>query len=131
MKFALHSLATAVALAAACSIAGAQTRPAHKSSDVSPYQRNHQTATTGGSMASDAATPNGLREDMEGSAISPEEATRLCDTLSSPARREDCAARVSRDDTSMPAGSDSGMSSGSTMDHAAPMDGGMRRHRRH
>lgn len=124
MKLMPHTLALAVALTAASTLSLAQTRAPRGANDVSTYQRTHQSP-----MAPSDSTGSALREDLDGTAVSTQDAVQLCGTLSRRAQRDDCVAQVSRDDASMPSGSDSGMSPGSTMDRGTPMDG-MRRNRR-
>ena len=125
MKLKPHILAVAVALTATSTLALAQTRVPRGANDTSTYQRTHQTP-----MTSSDTRSGGLREDMDGTPVSTDDAVQLCDTLSRRAQREDCVAQVSRDDTSTPAGSDSGMSSGSSMERGTSTGGMMRRHPR-
>ena len=124
MKLMPHTLALAVALTAASTLSLAQTRAPRGANDVSTYQRTHQSP-----MAPSDSTGSALREDLDGTAVSTQDAVQLCSTLSRRAQRDDCVAQVSREDASMPSGSDSGMSPASTMDRGTPMDG-MRRNRR-
>jgi hypothetical protein len=124
MRLLTHTLAVAVALTAASTLSLAQTRAPRGANDASTYQRTHQAPTT----SSDSGSA--LREDLDGTAVSTQDAVQLCSTLSRRTQRDDCVAQVSRDDASMPAGSDSGMSSGSTMDRGTSTDGMMRRHPR-
>ena len=123
MKLLPHTLAVAVALAAASTLSLAQTRAAQSANDVSTYQRNHQAPTPSRDVRGDC-----LREDMDGTVVTTGEAVQLCSALSRRSQRDDCIAQVSRDDASMPAGSDTGMSSGMSRD--MPMDHGSRRHPR-
>jgi hypothetical protein len=123
MRLLTHTLAVAVALTAASTLSLAQTRAPRGANDASTYQRTHQAPTT----SSDSGSA--LREDLDGTAVSTQDAVQLCSTLSRRAQRDDCVAQVSRDDASMPAG-DSGMSPGSTMDRGTSTDGMTRRNRR-
>jgi hypothetical protein len=125
MKLMPHTLALAVALTAASTLSLAQTTRAPRgANDVSTYQRNHQAPITSSDPGS------ALREDLDGTAVSTQDAVQLCSTLSRRAQRDDCVAQVSRDDASMPAGSDTGMSPGTTMDRGTSTDGMTRRNRR-
>ena len=122
MKLKPHTFAVAVALTAASTLSLAQLRAPRGANDVSTYQRNHQAPT-----ASNDSSSGALREDMDGTVVSTEDAVQLCGTLSRRAQRDDCVAQVSRDDASMPTGSDSGMSSGSSMERGTSTDGMTRR----
>jgi hypothetical protein len=125
MKLPTHTLAVAVALAAASTLSLAQTRAPRGANDVSTYQRNNQAPTTPRDAGGTA-----LREDLDGTPVTTDHAVQLCSTLSRRAQRDDCVAQVSRDDASMPAASDSGMLPGSTMDRGTSTDGMTRRNRR-
>ena len=125
MKLKPHTFAVAIALTAASTLSLAQLRAPRGANDVSTYQRNHQAPT-----ASLDSSSGALREDMDGTVVSTEDAVQLCDTLSRRAQRDDCVAQVSRDEASMPTRSDSGMSSGSSMERGPATDGMMRRHPR-
>jgi len=128
MKLKPHTFAVAIALTAASTLSLAQLRAPRGANDVSTYQRNHQAPTA--PTASIDSSSGALREDMDGTVVSTEDAVQLCDTLSRRAQRDDCVAQVSRDEASMPTRSDSGMSSGSSMERGTATDGMMRRHPR-
>ncbi|MGE5116094.1 MAG: hypothetical protein ACM3N6_06325 [Betaproteobacteria bacterium] len=90
MKRTMHTLA-AVALAAGTTAAFAQSGAAAHS----PYYRNHQSAPAGAMSAPGAA----LREDLEGTVITADEAVQLCDRLSNQRQRRDCVSSVADDAT--------------------------------
>ena len=120
MKFKLNAIAAVAVLATASGLASAQLMPHHRgaaspsSSDMT--YRNHQpdaTARSGSARMGDSAP----REDLNGTVVTVDDAARLCGTLSSAQKRDDCTANVSRGEdapTHVPAGVDAGRRTGTS-----------------